>query len=56
MVTSQTISNCWRKTGILPPNNEIEDMLDDDLILDEYVLIIKHKYQMQMVFNKYFFF
>jgi hypothetical protein len=39
MVTSQTISNCWRKTGILPPNNEIEeDMLDDDLILDEYVL------------------
>src|SRR5436305_6459413 len=56
MVSSQTISNCWKKTGILPPNNEIEDVLDDDLILDKYVLIIKHKYQMQMIFNKYFFF
>ena len=34
MVSSQTISNCWKKTGILPPNDEIED--DDD----KYVLII----------------
>jgi hypothetical protein len=26
MVTPQTIANCWKKTGILPPpNNEIED-------------------------------
>ena len=40
MVTSQTISNCWRKTGIFSPNNEIENILDDDLILNEYVLIV----------------
>ena len=36
MVSSQTISNCWKKTGILPPSDEIEDEEDDD----EYVLII----------------
>ena len=35
MVSSQTISNCWKKTGILLPSNEIED--DDEY---EYVLII----------------
>ncbi|GES88099.1 tigger transposable element-derived protein 6-like [Rhizophagus clarus] len=33
MVSSQTISNCWKKTGILPPNDEIED---DDSILDDF--------------------
>ncbi|CAB5342952.1 unnamed protein product [Rhizophagus irregularis] len=33
MVSSQTISNCWKKTGILPPNNE--DIFDDDLIFDD---------------------
>ena len=36
MVSSQTISNCWKKTGILPPSDEIKDEEDDD----EYVLII----------------
>ncbi|CAB4388719.1 unnamed protein product [Rhizophagus irregularis] len=30
MVSSQTISNCWKKTG---PNNE--DIFDDDLIFDD---------------------
>src|SRR5581483_9901570 len=34
MVSSQTISNCWKKTGILPQRDEIEE---DDLIFDEYV-------------------
>ncbi len=29
MVSSQTISNCWKKTGILPPNHEIEETLED---------------------------
>ena len=29
MVSSQTISNCWKKTGILPPNNEIEETPKD---------------------------
>ncbi|CAB4388036.1 unnamed protein product [Rhizophagus irregularis] len=33
MVSSQTISNCWKKTGILLPNNE--DIFDDDLIFDD---------------------
>ncbi|CAB4397028.1 unnamed protein product [Rhizophagus irregularis] len=33
MVSSQTISNCWKKTGILPPNNE--DIFDDYLIFDD---------------------
>ncbi|CAB4425968.1 unnamed protein product [Rhizophagus irregularis] len=33
MVSSQTISNCWKKTGILPLNNE--DTFDDDLIFDD---------------------
>ena len=35
MVSSQTISNCWKKTGILPPNDEDEDMLEDDFIFDK---------------------
>ena len=35
MVSSQTISNCWKKTGILPPNNEDEDVFEDDFIFDE---------------------
>src|SRR5436853_7676347 len=43
MVSSQTIANCWRKTGILPldddnDNDDDEDLVsDDDMILDEYV-------------------
>ena len=37
MVSSQTISNCWKKTGILSPCDEIEE---DDLIFNnKYVLI-----------------
>jgi hypothetical protein len=39
MVSSQTIANCWKKTGILPPCDEIIDE-DEDLIFDEYVLNI----------------
>lgn len=37
-VSSQTISNCWKKTGILPPNNEIDETYDDDnsVITDRY--------------------
>ena len=38
MVSSQTISNCWKKTGILPPSDD--EIEDDDSILDEYVLNI----------------
>jgi hypothetical protein len=33
MVSPQTISTCWKKTGILPPNNEIED---DSVDSDRY--------------------
>ncbi|GBC05857.1 hypothetical protein RclHR1_06480007 [Rhizophagus clarus] len=29
MVSFQTISYCWKKTGILPPNNEIEETFKD---------------------------
>src|SRR3954464_12530311 len=55
MVSSQTISNCWQKTGILPPNNETEDMLDDDLILEEYVLTISINIKYKLIFfNKFF--
>jgi Fe-S cluster assembly ATPase SufC len=32
MVSAQTISNCWKKTRILPPSDEIED----DSIFDDY--------------------
>ena len=35
MVSSQTISNCWKKMGILPPNNEDEDVFEDDFIFDK---------------------
>jgi hypothetical protein len=37
MVSSQTISNCWKKTGILPLSDEIKD---DDSTFDEYALNI----------------
>ncbi|GBC35308.2 CENP-B homolog protein 2-like [Rhizophagus irregularis DAOM 181602=DAOM 197198] len=30
MVTSQTISNCWKKTGILPQSDEFEELSDDN--------------------------
>ncbi|CAB4492249.1 unnamed protein product [Rhizophagus irregularis] len=30
MVTSQTISNCWKKTGILPQSDEFEEFSDDN--------------------------
>ncbi|GES84887.1 tigger transposable element-derived protein 6-like [Rhizophagus clarus] len=33
IISSQMISNCWKKTGILLLNNEIED---DDSILDDF--------------------
>ncbi len=32
-VSSQTISNCWKKTGILLPNDEIEEMSDSDSVI-----------------------
>ncbi|GBB97152.1 hypothetical protein RclHR1_02930001 [Rhizophagus clarus] len=37
-VSSQTISNCWKKTGILPPNNEIDEIYEDydSVILDNF--------------------
>lgn len=35
MVSPQTISNCWKKTGILPSNNDDEDVFEDDFIFDE---------------------
>ncbi|CAI2187518.1 18878_t:CDS:2, partial [Funneliformis geosporum] len=35
MVSSQTISNCWKKTGILPPNNEFEEVEDDDSVVSD---------------------
>jgi hypothetical protein len=38
MVSSQTISNCWKKTGILPPSDD--EIEDHDSILDKYVLNI----------------
>ena len=43
MVSSQTIANCWRKTGILPLDDDNDDdddedlVSDDEMILDEYV-------------------
>lgn len=30
MVSSQTISNCWKKTGILPQSDELEEVSDDN--------------------------
>ncbi|CAG8756593.1 14791_t:CDS:2 [Rhizophagus irregularis] len=39
MVSSQTISNCWKKTGILPPNNEIEEIPEDyDSVISDSIL------------------
>ncbi|GBB83637.1 hypothetical protein RclHR1_10330007 [Rhizophagus clarus] len=29
MVSSQTISHCWKKTGILPSNNEVKETFED---------------------------
>ena len=41
MMSSQTISNCWKETGIFPPNDfeEFEDY--DSVISDRYGIIIK---------------
>jgi hypothetical protein len=38
MVSSQTISNCWKKTGILPSNNGVEEIPEDydSVISDRY--------------------
>lgn len=38
MVTSQTISNCWKKTGILPQSDEFEELSDDNdsVLSDRY--------------------
>ena len=40
MMSSQTISNCWKKTGILSPNNEIEEFDDYDSIVSNRFSII----------------
>lgn len=40
MVSSQTIANCWKKTGILPlynNDNDEDSISDDEIIFDEYV-------------------
>ncbi|CAB5385413.1 unnamed protein product [Rhizophagus irregularis] len=34
MVSSQTISNCWKKTGILPPSDD--EIEDGDSIFDDF--------------------
>jgi len=34
-VSSQTISNCWKKTGILSPNNEFEEFEDCDSVVSD---------------------
>ncbi|RGB38759.1 hypothetical protein C1646_812449 [Rhizophagus diaphanus] len=34
MVSSQMISNCWKKTGILPPSDD--EIEDDDSIFDDF--------------------
>ena len=34
-VSSQTISNCWKKTSILPPNNEFEEFEDCDSVVSD---------------------
>ena len=41
MVSFQTISNCWKKTGILPSNNEIDEIPDDydSVISDRYCML-----------------
>ena len=39
-VSPQTISNCWKKTGILPPStNEAGEIPDDDSVFsdDRYI-------------------
>ncbi|CAB4442652.1 unnamed protein product [Rhizophagus irregularis] len=41
MVTSQTISNCWKKTGILPQSDEFEEFSDDN----DSVLSDRTRYQ-----------
>ena len=35
IVSFQTISNCWKKTDILPPNNEFKEVEDDDLVVSD---------------------
>jgi len=40
IVSSQTISNCWKKTGILSPNNEIEEFDDYDSVISDRFSII----------------
>lgn len=42
IVSSQTISNCWKKTGILPPNDEIEEISEDSdsIISNRYKILI----------------
>ncbi|CAI2180715.1 351_t:CDS:2 [Funneliformis geosporum] len=37
MVLLQTISNCWKKIEILPPNNKDENVFEDDFIFDENI-------------------
>jgi hypothetical protein len=39
MVSYQTISNCWKKTGILLQDNEIPDDDDDSVLSDRYNIL-----------------
>jgi predicted DNA-binding protein YlxM (UPF0122 family) len=39
MVSRQTISNCWKKTGILLQDNEIPDDDDDSVLSDRYNIL-----------------
>ena len=60
MVSSQTIANCWRKTGILPLDDDNDDdddedlVSDDEMILDEYVFkflfnyFVCHDFELQI--------
>ncbi|CAB4446908.1 unnamed protein product [Rhizophagus irregularis] len=44
MVSLKTISNYWKKTGILPPNNEIEEIPEDyDSVISDRYDITKYR-------------
>jgi len=58
MVSSQTIANCWKKTGILPPNDKIEEFFDDasSVFSDRYEIIHYFlKYFKIFLLTKFFF-
>ena len=57
-VSSQTISNCWKKIGILPPNNEDEIFDDHNSVISDRYYILYNLFMliMQVFINTIFIF